>query len=659
MYTSREIVKTLLYLFLISVITSCSTLEPLEPSDTVVGVVDEQPVTLMEVKANYQPASDIDSIDHNELADFLPTYLDFKTKLQAAEDAGYLEDPAIENELQSFAVQSAYSYWLENVVDEHILHEYESRRDTLISVTQLLIRLGQNAPPSDTLRVYNRLEQARQEYISGTPFDTLVNKYASTVNNQKTGGKLGYISAGRTVKPFEDVAYNLKIDSISHPVRTQFGYHLVLVTERKERQPDRELSHIFFRTRGQDVGVDTAMAKAWTAYRSLEDGMPWEKAVKEYTEDQASINKAGRIGWVNYGQYQPSFTDSVFAIDTVGVHTKPTLTNYGVHIFRIDSVRQYDSIEDKRQSYLTDLKKLPRYKNRRSLVHQKVREAENARLIKPTELKFIRFIENSHDTLRITELQMPDSLQNLVHYNIGDSAYTTTDYLNWLKQNKPDEDINYYKNQWLEDYEEHLAKKHLVDASLTRFPDYAVEYSEFKNSLAVFQITQDSVWTYGENDTTALRSFYAEDSTPYRYPERYMFTMFTALNDSTLYKAKEMMQNGTPTDSLQARIEQLAVKTDSISVDFLQDEPYNRLENLQPNSFTEPFKLNSRKKMLYLHRKLPSRQKTFLEAYNEVLSKYQEEREQNWIEHLRERYNVQAYKQKLIDVLTAPGPKSM
>jgi len=657
-FTSRDyIIRLLTFLSAAVLIGSCSTLEPIETSDTVVGKVAEKPVTLMELKANYQPNVTIDSVNHQELVEFLPAYLDFKAKLEAAKDAGYFDDPTLESELQNFAVQSAYSYWLENVVNDQMLDEYESRRDTLLSVTQLLVRLAPDAPPSDTVRVYKKLKKARQEYKSGTPFDSLVNKYASTVNNQKTGGELGYITAGRTVKPFEDAAYNLEVDSISQPIRTRFGYHLVLVTEQKERQPDRDLSHIFFRTRGQDVSVDSAMAKAWKAYRDLESGMSWEEAVKKYTEDQASVNKAGRIGWVNYGQYQPSFTDSVFAIDSIGGHTKPILTNYGVHIFRIDSVRNYESKEAKQKSYLNELKELPRYKNRKELVHEKVREAENAQLIRTVEQKFVRFINQSPDTLRITALQLSDSLDNLVHYTIGDSAYTANDYLEWLKQNKPDENVNYYENQWLEEYKEYLAKKHIVRASLNRFPEYTVEYNEFKNSLAVFQISQDSVWTYGEEDTTALRSLYSKQKSTYKYPKRYKYTMLIALNDSTLVSAKRMIKNGIQPDSLGTRFEKLGVKTDSISIDFLQDEPFDRLKDMKPGEFSQPFSHNNRQKMIYFQRILSPRQKSFPEAYNEVLTKYQEQREEEWLKSLRQRYKVEAYTQRLVNVMTAPGPK--
>ena len=55
------------------------------------------------------------------------------------------------------------------------------------------------------------------------------------------GGKLGYFTKGRMVPEFSDVAFSLKIGEISRPIKTQFGWHVIKVTDRRKRKlPDFE-----------------------------------------------------------------------------------------------------------------------------------------------------------------------------------------------------------------------------------------------------------------------------------------------------------------------------------------------------------------------------------------------------------------------------------
>ncbi len=47
------------------------------------------------------------------------------------------------------------------------------------------------------------------------------------------GGDLGYFGRGMMVKPFEDAAFDMEIGEISKPVQTQFGWHLIQLTDKK------------------------------------------------------------------------------------------------------------------------------------------------------------------------------------------------------------------------------------------------------------------------------------------------------------------------------------------------------------------------------------------------------------------------------------------
>ena len=66
----------------------------------------------------------------------------------------------------------------------------------------------------------------------GESFETLAKRYSKCPSGQQ-GGDLGYFERGQMVKPFEDAAFSLPVGKVSEPVQTQFGWHLIKVSDRK------------------------------------------------------------------------------------------------------------------------------------------------------------------------------------------------------------------------------------------------------------------------------------------------------------------------------------------------------------------------------------------------------------------------------------------
>ncbi|MBS4205658.1 foldase protein PrsA [Lederbergia citrea] len=76
-------------------------------------------------------------------------------------------------------------------------------------------------------------KKVAKKLADGDDFATLAKEYSTDTASAEKGGDLGYFSKGKMVKEFEKVAFSLKKGEISDPVKTEHGYHIIKVTDKK------------------------------------------------------------------------------------------------------------------------------------------------------------------------------------------------------------------------------------------------------------------------------------------------------------------------------------------------------------------------------------------------------------------------------------------
>jgi peptidyl-prolyl cis-trans isomerase C len=67
---------------------------------------------------------------------------------------------------------------------------------------------------------------------SGKKFADLAKQFSSCPSG-KAGGDLGFFGRGQMVREFEDAAFSMKKGQVSAPIRTPFGFHIIMVTDTK------------------------------------------------------------------------------------------------------------------------------------------------------------------------------------------------------------------------------------------------------------------------------------------------------------------------------------------------------------------------------------------------------------------------------------------
>ncbi|WP_041638870.1 peptidylprolyl isomerase [Anoxybacillus flavithermus] len=75
----------------------------------------------------------------------------------------------------------------------------------------------------------------------GEDFAKLAKEYSKDTGSAQNGGDLGWFGPGKMVEEFEKAAYALNVGEISDPVKTQFGYHIIKVTDKEKKKSFDEM----------------------------------------------------------------------------------------------------------------------------------------------------------------------------------------------------------------------------------------------------------------------------------------------------------------------------------------------------------------------------------------------------------------------------------
>ncbi|WP_034762000.1 peptidylprolyl isomerase [Rossellomorea vietnamensis] len=113
------------------------------------------------------------------------------------------------------------------ITDDQIKEYFEANKDTFaqkeqVEASHILVDDEKTA------------QEVKKKLDDGGDFAELAKEYSTDTSNADSGGELGYFGKGEMVTEFDDKAFSMKKGEISEPVKTEFGYHIIKVTGKKE-----------------------------------------------------------------------------------------------------------------------------------------------------------------------------------------------------------------------------------------------------------------------------------------------------------------------------------------------------------------------------------------------------------------------------------------
>jgi peptidyl-prolyl cis-trans isomerase C len=203
-------------------------------ADTVVATVDGQPVTLGEViairgdlPAQYQQLPDQPLYDG-----IREQIISQRLLASAAEAAGVADDPAAERAIRIQRDGLLAQFYIERQIKERLTDErIQAAYDERIA----------NAAPVQEVRASHILvkdealaNDLRKRIEDGADFAELAKEYG-TDGTKDNGGDLGWFTKEVMVPAFSDAAFALEEGQVSQPVQTQFGWHLIKLTGKRDK----------------------------------------------------------------------------------------------------------------------------------------------------------------------------------------------------------------------------------------------------------------------------------------------------------------------------------------------------------------------------------------------------------------------------------------
>ncbi len=128
-----------------------------------------------------------------------------------------------------------------NVTDKDVSayyaeHKHEFKDPEMIKARHILVRVPVEAKPDDWIAAETRIHEIKKRLEGGEDFAAAAKASSEDPGSEYKGGDLGFFPRGQMVPEFENAAFALKIGEVSEPVKTDFGYHIIKVEDRKEEK---------------------------------------------------------------------------------------------------------------------------------------------------------------------------------------------------------------------------------------------------------------------------------------------------------------------------------------------------------------------------------------------------------------------------------------
>lgn len=220
-----------------------------------------------------------------------------------------------------------------------------------LHLAHILLRLPEQANPTQLLRIRGRAEQALAQLRKGDDFAKVAASY-SDATDALSGGSIGLRSLDRLPSLYADAAQKLKPGEISEILRSPAGFHIIKLIERRgsSKMPQSlrqsQVRHILIKI-NELVPEAEALRKILALKERLDNGADFAELARLNSTD-ASAAKGGDLGWLYQGDTVPEFESAMDSLKIKEI-SAPVKTQFGYHLIQVMERRVEDVSQERKR----------------------------------------------------------------------------------------------------------------------------------------------------------------------------------------------------------------------------------------------------------------------------------------------------------------------
>ena len=577
---------------------------------------------------------------------YLKLFTEYQLKLKEAKRLKLHEGAKYQREFLSYKKQLTKNYLSENKVTDVLVKEAYDRSNQDINASHILVRLTETE--NDTLKAYNDVLALRKRILN-EGFD----KVKSEMHNGETIflEDLGYFSAFKMVYDFENAAYNTPKGEVSMPFRTQFGYHVVLVKDKRLSRGTVSAAHIMVALKQKDSLLDTEK-RINDIYKKINQGESFEALAKQFSDDKSSSNKGGKLSPFKSGQLSSEkFESEAFDLKGDGDVSKPFKTAYGWHIIKRINLKPIQDFKDLKPTLEAKVKRDSRSKLINTAMVNELKKRYNISYNSEAKAYFESIINKD---FFVRSWRLSDDFQkDKSIFSVNDRTFTYGEFGRHLMSaqriysGKSTSFSNVIDKEFDSFFEKSIFQFREDNLELEN-EDFANILKEYRDGLLLFDLMEKEIWNKASKDSVGIETFYSQNKSKYQWNDRVEVIIASTADESKMKTVLKMMRKGKSEEDINK-----ALNTDAKQNVIFTKGAYNVNDSKLPVNFevkkgvSKIYQHNEAFHVINVKTILPAGTKTLEEARGSVINDYQTEIETNWINDLYKRFKVEVNKKAL------------